>query len=356
MNTKMKYSLLAHTFVTLMSVVFLASFQGTPAPMTELFSREAFLFEPSWIRAEAGHRLWVSDAVHERYALYRYDLEADQVSVSLPLGRGPGELARVGMKWMSQLPGGDIMIYDTGAYRATRYSSELKNPRTIPLPRMNVQSMSAHFLGEGPLLLNPMSTTQVLSAFSYDVNKLQAGAQRYEIPLQANPFLSPLSNFLLKNGHAHQHGENVYLSFLFAPYILKMGPEGMIWLSGKELGVGFPVDKKNPNTMRMPDAGTHPQQSLSITADSRRVYVLHNGTSLSFWKSLWASVSNDYSEVDDLVSASDRLRIYDARTGAFQTEWKLPVRARLVSVHSGFMYLHTQQGGESRIIAYRMRG
>ncbi len=200
MIIKTKFSLYTHAFISLMSLISLASFQGIPAPITELFSRDAFVFEPTWIRAEAGHRLWVSDAVHERYALYRYDLEADQVSVSLPLGRGPGELARVGMKWMSQLPEGDIMIYDTGAYRATRYTAELKNPRTLPLPRMNVQSMSAHLLGERTLLLNPMSTTQVLSAFSYDVDTKQSGAQRYEISLQVDPALSPLSNFLLKNG------------------------------------------------------------------------------------------------------------------------------------------------------------
>lgn len=337
-------------------ILLLSSFQQNKAPITEIFSRDTYLFEPSWIRAEAGHRLWVSDAVHERYALYRYDLEADEVSVSLPLGRGPGELARVGMKWMSMMPGGDIMIYDTGSYRATRYTSELKNPQSIPLPRMNTQAMSAHYLGDGTLLMNPMSTTQVLTAFNYDLVKQQPGPQRYQIPINANTEFSALSNFLLKNGHAHQQAEYVYMSFLFAPYIIKMGPQGMVWLSGKEIGLGFPVDKKNPNAVRMPDAGTHPQQSLSITADSRRVYVLHNGTSLSFWKSLWASVSNDYSEVDDLVNASDRLRIYDARTGAFQTEWKLPVRARLVTVHSGYMYLHTQDGGISRIIAYRMLG
>lgn len=356
MHNFRQYRVLMHAGFFMTIILLTTSYQSTRAPITEVFSRDAYVFEPSWIRAEAGHRLWISDAVHERYALYRYDLEADKVSVFLPQGRGPGELAPFGMKWMSFLPDAELMIYDTGAYRATRYNAELKNPRSMPIPRMNTQAMSAHFLGDGTLLMNPMSTSTVLSAFHYDLVKQQPGAQRYQIPINTKPEFAPLTNFLLKNGHAHQQGEFVYLSYLFAPYLLKMGPKGMIWLSGTELGVGFPVDKKDPNAMRMPDASTHPQQTLSISADSRRVYVLHNGTSLSFWKSLWASVSNDYSEVDELVNASDRLRIYDAQTGNFQTEWKLPVRARLVSVHSGFLYLHTQDGGHSRIIAYRMHG
>jgi hypothetical protein len=343
-----------HSCLFLTISLLLMSFQGSRAPLTEVFSREAYVFEPSWIHAEAGHRLWISDAVHERFALYRYDLEADQVELSLPVGRGPGELARTGMKWMSLLPDGDRMIYDTGAFRATRYNAELKNPKIMPMPRMNTQAMSAHVLQDGTLLMNPMSTSVLLSAYHYDLKTLQPGTQRYQLPITTHPSFLPLSNFLLKNGHAIQHGNAVYLSFLFAPYILKMSSQGLVWLTGTELGVGFPVDKKNPNGMRMPDAGTHPQQTLSIAADSRRVYVLHNGTSLSLWKSLWASVSNDYSEVDELVNASDRLRVYDARTGAFQMEWKLPVRARLVSVHSGFLYLHTTDGGQSRIIAYRM--
>jgi hypothetical protein len=82
--------------------------------------------------------------------------------------------------------------------------------------------------------------------------------------------------------------------------------------------------------------------------------VLHNGEKVGFWKTMWATVTSDFSDIDEQVNASQRMRVYDAKSGVFIEEWNLPVRSRLVAVHSGHMYLTTQVDGQPTVVAYKM--
>jgi hypothetical protein len=326
----------------------------TKAPLTEQFRRNGNLFEPNWIKADANHHLWVSDAVHQTLTLYKYDLQRDEITSSLRMGRGPGELAEMGMKWMSSLNSGDKVIYDAGSYRIQRLSAELDRPTTIRTTSGSSQWLNAHVVADTLLVVSPMSMNNVIQMYHFDSKTNQVGAMVYQLRHLDRPELQPLSNFLLKNGHVSVYGNAIYFSFLFAPYIIKIDPAGLRWIGGSEIGSGFPVNSKNPNEIRMPDASQHAQQTISITADAKRVYVLHNGEKAGFWKSMWASVTNDFSEIDEQVNATNRLRVYDAANGTFIEEWSLPVRARLVSVYREFMYLTTQVKGQPTIIAYRI--
>jgi hypothetical protein len=324
------------------------------APLTELFRRDGNLFEPNWIIADAGHKLWVSDAVHQSLTLYKYDLQNDEATKSLRMGRGPGELAEMGMKWMSTLSSGDKVIFDVGSYRMQRYNAELEKPTAVRITSGPSQWLNAHILADTLLVVSPMSPNHVLQIYQFDPKANQTGTLVYQLGNLDKPELKLMSNFLLKNGHVAVHGNSIYYSYLFAPYVLKVDPRGLQWIGGTEIGSGFPVNTKNPNEIRMPDASQHAQQTISIAADADRVYVLHNGEKAGFWKSMWATVTNDFSDIDEQLNASNRLRIYNARNGSFVQEWTLPVRARLVSVHREFMYLTTQVNGQSTVVAYRM--
>jgi len=324
------------------------------APIKEQFRRDGNLFEPNWITADAEHQLWVSDAVHQTLTLYQYDLQHDAPVRSLRMGRGPGELSEMGMKWMSSLSTGEKVIYDAGSYRMQRFSSELDKPSIIRIASGSSQWLNAHILSDTLLVVSPMSISNVIQMYQFDPQTNQTGRLIYQLSNQDKPELRALSNFLLKNGHVAVHGSSIYFSFLFAPYIIKIDQRGLQWIGGSELGAGFPVNTKNPNEIRMPDASQHAQQTISIAADADRVYVIHNGEKAGFWKTMWATVTNDYSDIDEQLNASNRLRIYNARNGSFVEEWILPVRARLVSVHREFMYLTTQVNGQPTVVAYKM--
>jgi len=324
------------------------------APLKEQFRRAGNLFEPNWIVADAGHQLWVSDAVHQTLTLYQYDLENDVPVRSIRMGRGPGELSEMGMKWMSTLSKGDKVIYDAGSYRMQRFDSILDKPSNIRVASGSSQWLNAHILADTLLVVSPMSISNVIQMYQFDPQTNQTGSLVYQLGNMDKPELRALSNFLLKNGHVAVHGNSIYFSFLFAPYIIKIDQRGLQWIGGNELGTGFPVNTKNPNEIRMPDASQHAQQTISIAADADRVYVIHNGEKAGFWKTMWATVTNDYSDIDEQLNASNRLRIYNARNGSFIEEWTLPVRARLVSVHREFMYLTTQVEGQPTVVAYKM--
>jgi hypothetical protein len=328
--------------------------RSTKAPLTELFRSDGNLFEPNWIQADVNHTLWVSDAVHQMLTLYRYDVRNDEATHALRMGRGPGELSEVGMKWMSTLSSGDKVIYDAGAYRMQRYGPKLENPRSVRIGSGSSQWLNAHILADTLLVVSPMSMNSVIQVYQFDPEANQSGKLIHQISTSDLPELAALNNFLLKNGHVATNGDDLYFSFLFAPYILKMDPNGLVWIGGGELGSGFPVNTKNPNEIRMPDAGEHPQQTLSIAADAEHVYVLHNGEKVGFWKTMWATVTSDFSDIDEQVNASQRMRVYDAQSGVFIEEWNLPVRSRLVAVHSGHMYLTTQVDGQPTVVAYKM--
>ncbi len=331
-----------------------SSTRSIKAPLTELFRSDGNVFEPIWIEADANHILWVSDAVHRTLTLYTYHLQKDAPTYSLGMGRGPGELSEVGMKWMSTLSSGDKVVYDAGAYRMTRYTAALENPTPVRVVSSSNRWLSAHILADTLLVVSPMSTSSLLEVFRYDPETNQTGGLTFRVGNSDKPELSALSNFLLKNGHVASHGDALYFSFLFAPYIIKVGTDGMQWMGGSELGVGFPVNDKNPNEIRMPDASEHPQQTLSIAADAARVYVLHNGEKAGFWQTMWATVTNDFGDIDEQLNATSRLRIYNARNGNFVEEWQLPVRARLVTVYGKYMYLTTQVDGQPTVVAYTM--
>lgn len=327
---------------------------GVNAPLSELFRRDANIFEPNWIIADVNHRLWVNDAVHQTLTLYRYDLNKDEVEASLRMGRGPGELSEQGMKWMSRSVAGDKFVYDVGAFRMQRFDQNLENPTMIRFKSGSSRLLNAHVLSDTLLIVTPMNAGAVIEAYRFDLDNNESGDVVFRVGVDERPELQPLRNFLLKNGHVAVHGDAMYFSFLFAPYIMKVDATGLRWIGGTELGVGFPANSKNPNEIRMPDASEHPQQTLSIAADEKRVYVLHNGEKAGFWKTMWATVTNDFSDIDEQLNASDRLRVYDTRTGSFLEEWKLPIRARLITVNGGHLYATTQLNGQPSIIAYRI--
>lgn len=330
------------------------AFSIDSAPLTEQFRRNSSLFEPNWLLAEANHQLWVSDAVHKTLGLYKYDLKRDEVTSSMRMGRGPGELSEMGMKWMSTLGMGDKVIFDVGSYRIQRFGAELDRPVMIRTASGSSQWLNAHILADTLLVVSPMSLKNVIQTYQFDPKTNQIGAMVYQLDHLDKPELNALSNFLLKNGHISVYGNAIYFSFLFAPYIMKVDPTGLRWIGGYEIGSGFPVNTKNPNEIRMPDASQYAQQTISIAADDKRVYVLHNGEKAGFWQSMWASITNDFSDIDEQLNATNRLRLYNTTNGTFIEEWTLPVKARLVAVHREFMYLTTQIDGQPTIIAYRM--
>jgi len=326
----------------------------TLAPIRELFRRSEHVYEPSWISAEANHKLLISDATHQLHALYMYNLLSDEVEQSIRVGNGPGELAMMGMKWLSRLNDGDHLIYDVGSYRAYRYDSLLHNARSVSMNFRSVNAMSLHVISDSVVYMSPMNQIDFLQTYHYDgLRDLRSGINTRIIADEYQE-LKPLRNFLLKNGHSIQYGNHIYYSFLFAPYIVKVGANGVVWIGGKEMGTGFPEDKKNSNQIKMPDVSSNPQQTISIAADDKSVYVLHNGNKVGFWKSLIATVTNDFSDIDDLVNATDRLRVYDAATGRFRMEWQLPVRARLISVYGNYLYVVAQNAGTPEVIVYEM--
>ena len=360
MHTYEKIKVIAGMVVLFLAIFGIASMHTVPtdgsgpAPIEELFRRDAHLYEPNWILAADKHRLWISDAVHRQHTLYRYDLEADMVDFSVGVGRGPGELSEMGMKWMSTLSSGDKLVFDSGSFRMHRYRRDLSKPTPVRLGSRDGRWLNAHLVADTMLIVSPMSPGSVLQFMRYDPATSQTGAIVREIEHDDRPEWIGLKNFLLKNGHVATHGDALYYSFLFAPYIMKVNATGLQWVAGRELETGFPVNLKNPNEIRMPDASEHAQQTISIAADARRVYVLHNGEKAGFFKSIWATFTNDFSDLDDQLNASSRLRLYSAITGQFLEEWTLPVRARLVTVHPPHLYLTTQIDGQSTLIAYRM--
>jgi len=350
LNTYLKCLVNAITGALLFSSMLLA--QTSKPPLKELMRRTTYVYEPTWIQAEAGHRLLITDAVNPTYALYRYDLSKDKIIHSRKVGSGPGELAPMGMKWISRLRNGDIWMYDAGAFKAYRFSADLSNPVIQRLPSGVTRSLSMHIVSDTLLVVVPMNQVEVMQYF-----RIQTQGNISKIPLKSirvadYPEFKSLSNFLLKNGHVASIGNHLYFTYLYAPYLLKLDEKGLRWMSGHELGRGFPPQKRSGNEVRMPDAGEYPQQTLSVTGNKRHLFVLHNGETIGFWRTLAASITRDYAEIDQVVNASDRVRLYDAGSGRFIQEWKLPVRARLITVYDRYLYVYAQIEGIPTIITY----
>lgn len=345
----------------LTTVLFVASFlqaQVVSPSLKEVMRRTTHVYDPTWMQAEENHRLLMTDAVNPSYALYRYDLSKDQILHARRVGNGPGEFAPMGMKWVSRLRNGDLWVYDAGAFKAYRFSSDLSNPVIQRLPSGATRSLSIHLLSDTLLVVVPMNQTEVVRYYAIQAQAKSTSSARASNPLYAIRVsdyaeFKSLSNFLLKNGHAVSISNQLYFTYLYAPYLLKLDEKGVTWMSGHELRRGFPPQKRSGNEVRMPDAGEYPQQTLSVTGNKRYVFVLHNGETIGFWRTLTASITRDYAEIDQVVNASDRIRIYDAGTGRFLQEWKLPLRARLISVYDRYLYVYAQIEGVPTIITYQ---
>ncbi len=325
-----------------------------PAPLRELFRRTEFVYEPSWIRAESGHRLLLQDAINVQQKVYRYDLENDAVSVSIRQGNGPGELYPQGMKWVSKFNDGSHFLYDAGGFRAYLYDADMKRPISVVLPPTQSTPLAMLLVNDTLVMSIPRSETDFAHFFHLKNRRDLESLPRQRISNDDHVELRGLKNFLLKNGHALNDGGALYQSFLFSSLIMKIEGVSVVWLGGTELSPAFPMEKNEPGRFRMPDASKHAQQTLSLAVGGGRVYALHSGVTPSFWRMLKSTLTGNFSEIDELIHASDRLRVHDQATGRFLEEWKLPVRARLISVYDRYLYVVAQLDGVPTIIAYQI--
>src|SRR5690606_22696830 len=138
------------------------------AQLREIFRKSEYVYEPSWIAATANHKLFIRDATHQLQAVYIYNLVSDVVEQSIRTGHGPAELAPMGMKWMSKLDNGDVLIYDAGNYRAYRFDSLLQNGTGLRMNFRSGNAMNLHLINDSLIYMSPMNQTDFLHMYHYD--------------------------------------------------------------------------------------------------------------------------------------------------------------------------------------------
>lgn len=271
---------------------------------------------------------------------------------SLREGEGPNELSRGGLKYIHPLDGDRLWVWDAGARRG------------IVLNGMD-EAASVHM--PSALLMVPLNDTLAVSygssrsrLASFHRVDLKEGrldeTPLYGVEYADHPDLEPLQqNYLLKQGRFASDDEAVYIGLSFGSHMFRLDASGLGFQTAEPANLPIPDLRRDAGTIAAPDNADYPQTTLALSVDGDRLYVLFSGVQLlmSQTQAMWEAARGRLDAILEEAETSDRLLVYDKRTGDFLHELRLPVKARDVEIRGENMYILTVDGMPPTIIKYR---
>lgn len=311
------------------------------------------IYNPENIWILHDDNLLVNDIGMKSSPLNLIDFKTDSVISSLREGRGPGETSSTFYKRVTQFSDGDILLWDAGLNRITKFSDSLKYKTEIRGPALEKKLYQVALVNDSTLFTIDNSE-QFMRAWRLGGNQVDNEDELWSISRSEYKELSPLSNFILLQTLYYTNYDGVlYIAFEFSSLIMAIDENGIQFINDEPDQIALPVHQEKGGNFSLPVMGQHPEGARDISADEDYLYVTFSGETTSKWEQIRYALNFD--TLIERIKHSERVLIFQRKTGEFVGEIKLPLRARKFKVAGDHIFLLNTIDDKPEILKYRFK-
>lgn len=310
------------------------------------------IYDPHDLWVIGEDRVLVNDLALKDSPISVIDFENDAIVASLRTGKGPGEVSSTFYKRITKYSNGDILLWDAGQYRITRYTADLQYLDDISGSVFKNRIYQAGLVNDSTLF-----TVQLGDEFLKLWRIRNSGIEQENligsISLHDLEGLQGLKNFtLLQTLHFTNHDGVVYMNCEYSSFLAAFDENGLLFLTDEPNNIPVPPhDEKNP-IHALPDMGEHPEGARDVSVADEIVYVLLNGRTISKLEQMRYMIN--FEALIDKVNHAESLLMYDRITGEFLKEIELPIPTRQAKVQGEHIFLLNSLGDVPVVKKYKL--
>ncbi len=292
----------------------------------------------------------VNDRAIRESPIRRISFAEDNVINSLRSGRGPGEVSPIFYKGFTKFGNGNLLLWDAGLNRITRYSDELE---LIADVRVEIpEKMYQALLVNDSTLVTLTFSDHFLKAWRFNGNRIGKEDLLWQKSAEDVPELFSLESFVMQQTVYYSNLDGVlYFAFEFSSLLVAIDEEGVKYISDGPDQIPIPSPYENGINV-LPDVAEDFAGARDISVDDKYVYVVFSGKKVS--QQQLKSYASKIDELLEVIEHAERLWIFDKHTGEFIREVKLPIAAKKMQVGEGYAYLLNTIEKVPRVIKYEL--
>lgn len=314
---------------------------------------EGIVFPEKFLMIQDGLAITVEPQLQDK-VIKAVDLENGNVLGSIKSGRGPGEVSTNLEKEIVILDEERLWIWDSGLSRGFITDHSLNFIEDIRTPETTL--MYAMPLGDDMAITWTLFSNSLLFTIRerYDAEiKDVIHSIRY---MDFDAFAPLTNNPLARQGSSVLYGNSFYQGYLFSSAISFLDEKGNLQIFDNESEIPFPDYTTQPGVLEAPDRSQFPEATLSISANSNYLFILHSGKlfDAGIFKRASYFLRGRYDELEREYDHSDKLLIYNRISGELIYEMTLPEPAKHISVTENYLYSYTYYNDVPTIIKYQL--
>lgn len=308
------------------------------------------IFNPENIWQVGNDSLIINDLGINLSPINLVDVSKDTVLKSLKTGQGPSETSSTFYKRITKFSNGDILLWDAGLNRITKYESNLNYIVDMSGSAFNKRFYQAAVINDSTLMTID-NTEDFLKVWRLEKDRINTDNLLWSLKYRDYESLGSLSNFILLQTMYYDNFDGVlYIAFEFSSIILAIDEDGVIFINDKPDLI--PLPKNKDQQMSLPAMGKHPEGARDVSVDGKYVYLLFSGETISRFEQM--KYTFNFEILIDKVKHTKRLLLFDRITGEFVKETELPVLAKDLKIKNNVAYLLNSLEDVPKILKYRV--
>lgn len=324
--------------VLLLTTLFSVNLYAQKMSATEL---PLNLYDPDDMIVTDSGSIIIYDLAADEFPLISYSIKQKEIIGSVLWGRGPGKIGGTLYKTITKGPRGTVSVFDRNNARINIYSYDLTLQETLSLSFLKGNPMQAGFINDSTFFAIPIEEDFIrLHKVTQEDGKINVENSAYLIiKNNDSEYLKPLDNFLLKQGvFFKQSNESLFMAFEYSSLILSLDSNGIKYDAFGPQKLLFPDEKSESGMVyALPDVSDYPVCNLDIDVLDDIIFVLKKGEKVSK-SNIFKKVFSPGKIIEELEH-SDTILLFNASTGAFIEELKLPMKVSKIEIVDGKMYM-----------------
>lgn len=293
----------------------------------------------------------LNDLADKQNPIKLIDLEIGNTIKTLRTGHGPGEVSATQYKRVTRFSDNSILLFDAGNQRLTKFNSKLEYVFDLSGTALNRLVFQAGLVNDSTLIIIDNSENFIRGYRFYSSNVSESDIL-FEVSMTDYPELNDFRNTaLLQALFISNSNSTIYLSSEFASFVIAINETGIKWISNIPNGFNLPESDSENLGYMMPRMGSHPEGSRGIYYHEGYVFMHFHGGTISRFEQMRYTFNFDY--LLEKIKHTSRLMVFEADTGEFVGEYRLPDRARNIGFIGKKLILINSLDHSSNIRVYQ---
>jgi len=342
-------------YLILLTILITSLCSASGQSVTEVAQYSENIYSPTNIYIVGEDSLLIVDLNNKEAVVTLHDLNQKKVIASRRAGRGPGEFAQNGVKYITTYNNNLLWIWDEGQMKAIILNKSLDYVGDIISDN---KSVSSALLKNKNLVVvkNFFSTEYIVGLYELKGKRIQSNPLK-KLSTQHFPSYAPITNNpLINQGPMTRADDAVYIGFNYASNIIVIDKNNAIdTLKNHPEYIPFP-EYKSKNGYEAPDQAKFPLATLDIATDDNNIYILFSGKTfdMGFLNKVKNAITGEIADKIEKSSNATDVFVFDKRTKKYKNRFTLPHLAKSITVSGGYMYGLSYVDGIYFIKKYKM--